>query len=401
MSTTLPNMGLVQPTLGGSSGEWDGELNDDLALLDAHDHSPGKGPRIPTSGIGINADLTFGGLYAPINLHRLTFASIVALSSSNKSLFVSTSDNELYWRSNAGVNVKLTNGAALNVAAFTGGIGGDYAAVGAAVAYDDSLDRYTFKQESPGNWARLACGDVRLFQTGTTESVFVGLAVPTALASSYTITMPLTAPASTSPVQMTSAGVLTSGASDAMTVGGLLTASAGVTATTVQASGLVTASAGVTCAANQHVTVSGTGAFRHGDRVLTVGAASFTPGNNFSSASINYSASSNEWVMGTAPNDILGAGVPLAAGDRIVSLTWHFSKGGSASGMIFTLLTRNGTTVTTRDTVSDGTSGAGFISTTRAAINYTIVSGDAVWLQVQSSNAAHRFAHCIVTFDRP
>lgn len=184
-------MSLKQPTQGASgAGLWDDDWDDNAELIDAHDHTTGKGTRVPTAGININADLTFSSLYAPTNLHRLTFASIVALSSDNKSLFVSSADNELYWRSNAGTNVKLTSGASLNVAAFTGGIGGDYAAVGAAVAYDDAADRYTFKQQSPGNWARLACGPVRLFEFNTSESVYVELAAPAALGASYTLTWP-------------------------------------------------------------------------------------------------------------------------------------------------------------------------------------------------------------------
>ena len=213
--TTLPNMGLTLPERGAAgSGEWHDTMDANYALEDAHDHTTGKGARVPTAGININADLTFGGVYAPINLHRITFSSVAALSSNNKSLFVSSADNELYWRSNVGTNVKLTNGAALNVAAFTGGIGGDYAAVGAAVAYDDAADRYTFKQQSPGNWARLACGPVRLFEFNTTESVYVEMAAPAALGASYTVTWPTALPASEQPVSVGSTGQLIFGHGD-------------------------------------------------------------------------------------------------------------------------------------------------------------------------------------------
>lgn len=207
---TLPNMGLVQGAIAGDVGTWGTIVNNALATTDAHDHTPGKGVKVPVTGLNINGDVSFGSVHAPTNLHRLSFASIAALSSNNKSLFVSSADNELYWRSNAGVNVKMTAAAALNVAAFTGGIGGDYAAVGAAVAFDDSGDRYTFKQNSPGfTWARMASGEVRIFETGSTDSVFVGLAAPAALAGSYTVTWPLALPADTRPLNVTSAGVAT------------------------------------------------------------------------------------------------------------------------------------------------------------------------------------------------
>lgn len=189
--TTYPNIGLTLPVRGVSgAGVWDDTQDANTALIDAHDHSPGKGTTVKTNGIEINADLTFASLYAPINLHRLTFASIVALTSNNKSLFVNAVNNELTWRSSAGTNVQITNGAALNVGAFAGAIGGDYVSVAAALNFDDSGDRYTFKQNSGTGWARLASGDVRLFETGTSDAVFVGLAAPSALAVSYTMTFP-------------------------------------------------------------------------------------------------------------------------------------------------------------------------------------------------------------------
>src|ERR1044072_6827003 len=103
--TTTPNMGIDKPTLGGDAGAWDDKINAALDQIDAHDNSSGKATTVKTNGISINADLTFSSLYAPINLHRLTFASIVALTSNNKSLFVNAANNELTWRSNAGTNV--------------------------------------------------------------------------------------------------------------------------------------------------------------------------------------------------------------------------------------------------------------------------------------------------------
>lgn len=312
--TTLPQMGLVLPTRGApGSGIWDDTVDADLALIDAHNHSTGQGTAVPTAGININADLTFSSLYAPTNLHRITFASIVALTGNNKSLFVNTADNELYWRSNAGANVKLTSGSSLNVSAFTGGIGGDYAAVGAAVAFDDAGDRYTFKQNSPGfTWARLASGDVRLFETGTTDSVFVGLAAPAALAGSYTITMPLAVPAATRPVQMSSAGVLTAGDSDNVAVGG-----------TLSAAGLVTATAGATAAANQHFTVSGTGEYKHGDRTLTINALD---GN----ASAVWAVNTTTKAMESNGSGDLPVVLPLKVGDRIKSMRFMLIGNGTA-----------------------------------------------------------------------
>jgi hypothetical protein len=206
---TLPNTGVITPTPGGDNGTWDDKNNAAWSNYDGHRHEDGNGLRIRPAGIDINADLTFNSLYAPIALHRLTFASIVALTSNNKSLFVNTSDNELYWRSNTGTNVKLTAGNALNVAAFTGGFGAGYTSASAAADYDDSTEQYTFKQAAAGAWSRLGVGGIRLYEFGTTETLRVGLLAPAGLAGSYDVTLPLAAPASTQLVQMSSAGVLT------------------------------------------------------------------------------------------------------------------------------------------------------------------------------------------------
>jgi hypothetical protein len=207
--TTLPNMGLTLPTRGPSgAGLWGDTDDANLALTDAHDHASGRGVRIKTAGISIDADLSFSSLYAPTALNRITFSSIAALSSNNKSLFVSNADNELYWRSNAGANVKLTSGSSLNVAAFTGGIGGDYTAVSASVQYDDANKRYTFKQGGGTTWARLQSGPLRLVELGTSETVFVEQAAPSALAASYTVTWPLALPGSSVFVKIDNTGQL-------------------------------------------------------------------------------------------------------------------------------------------------------------------------------------------------
>lgn len=206
--TTLPSMGLVLPTRGAAgAGAWDDTIDADLGLVDAHDHTPGKGEMIPVAALSIDDDVSFSGAYAPINLHRLTFASVTALSTNNKSLFVSSSDNELYWRSNAGANVKITNGAALNVAAFTGGFGAGYSSAGAVADYDSSTTRYTFKTGT-GTWARAAFGGIRLYEHGTSAATYVELLSPASLASTYSVTFPAALPASTAVVQMSSAGAL-------------------------------------------------------------------------------------------------------------------------------------------------------------------------------------------------
>lgn len=204
--TTLPNMAIDLPVLGGDSGTWDDKINAGFGLVDAHDHSSGKGVTVKSAGISINADLPFGG-WGATTLGKTAFSAVAPLASGTKTLFVSNVDNELYWRTNAGANVKLTAGASINTS-LVGGIVGDYASVGAAVAYDDANKRYTFKTQT-ATWARLATGPVRIYEYNTTDSVYVEHAVAAALAASYTVTWPAALPASKAKISISAAGVVT------------------------------------------------------------------------------------------------------------------------------------------------------------------------------------------------
>ena len=201
---TLPNMSLVTPAQGGDSGTWDDKINACFVLADAHDHTAGKGARVPTAGLNINADVPMGG-FGITALGKITFNTIAAPVSGSKNLFVNSADNELYWRSNAGVNVKLTSGASINTT-LVGGIVGDYSSVGAALAYDDANKRYTFKTQT-ATWARTASGPIRIYEFNTSESVYVEHVAAAALAASYTVTWPVPPGAQTA-IQMASSGDL-------------------------------------------------------------------------------------------------------------------------------------------------------------------------------------------------
>src|SRR5256885_15844502 len=154
--TTLPNMGLILPTRGApGSGHWADTVDADLALMDAHNHQSGRGLPINSAALAIDGDVSFGSLWAVTNMQRVSFAAVTALAANNKSLFVSLADNELYWRSNAGSNVKLTAANALNVAAFVGGIGGVFISVSEGGNYHDGHKLDTVKESRGTNRVRL------------------------------------------------------------------------------------------------------------------------------------------------------------------------------------------------------------------------------------------------------
>lgn len=59
------NMGLTVPVPGVTPGPtYATEISNDLILIDAHDHTTGKGVKVPTAGLNINANLSFNGFGA-------------------------------------------------------------------------------------------------------------------------------------------------------------------------------------------------------------------------------------------------------------------------------------------------------------------------------------------------
>lgn len=113
-----PNMGLTFPTRGpAGTGLWGDTLDNDFTSIDGHDHTSGKGVRVPVSGLNINDDVSFSGLYGVSNTSRVQFSAIAAsgLTGKNMSLFVSDGSsglvaNELYWRNNDGTHIRITSG---------------------------------------------------------------------------------------------------------------------------------------------------------------------------------------------------------------------------------------------------------------------------------------------------
>lgn len=215
-----PNMGLTLPTDKGSEDVWDSILDTLFGLIDSHGHTTGQGVPIVSAALRINADVSasFSGTsYAFTDLKAVDFAAVAvaAVAGYAGALFVNSADNELYYRTTAGVNVKFTNGASLNVAGFVGGIGGDYSAVGALESYDDATSRYLFQSEgSPRPWAGLAGGNVDIYQQAPSIVNRVRLQSPSALAASYAWVFPAAVPAATQ--------LLTVGAAGALAVDGVL-----------------------------------------------------------------------------------------------------------------------------------------------------------------------------------
>lgn len=245
-----PNMSLVLPTDHGSADAWDVILDAVFGLVDAHDHTAGKGVQVPSAALKINADVSwsFGGAnFSITDLKAIDFAPVAAAGVAGLAgaLFINSADNELYYRTTAGVNVKFTNGAALNVTAFTGGIGGDYSAIGALVDFDDASDTYRFKQQVATlvrQFAKISTADLQLFEykaAGATPvpAFSVRQKSPAALAASYTMQWFAALPAGQVLAQLDAGGTWT---------------------------------ASNTIANNTDITLQGTGKIKRGNQTITV-----------------------------------------------------------------------------------------------------------------------------------
>lgn len=372
---TLPNMGLVTPVLGADSGNWDDKINACFALTDAHDHTEGKGVAITVAAMDIDDDIPMGG-FGLVNVGTVAFSAVTALTSGSKSLFVSSADNELYWRTNSGTNVKLTDGASINTT-LVGGIVGDYSSVGAEVAYSDADQVYTFKdQESPTKkWARLASGPVRIYQFDTTESVYVEHAVDAALASSYTVTWPAALPGSTALMQISSAGV-------------------------VSYSNTIVES--VTIPTGKTITLAGTADIKHSTRRATVPLHLMASSTSMGAvADVPYAVTSSGTPWDYRSMSLSSVG--LREGDKVTKVRLRFSGNDGSQVNLYVFHYRYDTGDAT--TTSNSTSASGYIEVVPGSGKNTIEEHDTMLdvmsVSVDGSSATPVTMQMEVYWERP
>lgn len=152
------NMGIVTPVVLGEVGPlWASELNTALATtIDAHDHTTGKGVRIPTAGLNINANLDFNdfgldavGYYAMTAIAQPAGAHPIAVFAS-----VQGGVTELFYEDDQGRDIQITNngtvGGTVNI---DKGFTGDYDSTpgtGTASAYYDSASATFVFYRAPG-----------------------------------------------------------------------------------------------------------------------------------------------------------------------------------------------------------------------------------------------------------
>lgn len=162
----------------------------------------------------------------------------------------------------------------------------------------------------------------------TTVGGTLGVTGATTLSSSLSVAGALTQTGGGATVLSGTLGV--TGAttlSSSLSVAGVLTQTGGgatALSGTLGVTGLITANAGVTAGANQHVTVSGTGQYKHAGQILSFTGVSFVAG----AGTVGYTTDGG---ISSTSACVLLASIPLKVGDRITSITVTFD---SATGTV-------------------------------------------------------------------
>jgi hypothetical protein len=192
-------MSLPVPVVGSESGpDFAYDINSSLALIDSHDHTPGKGVQLTSGSLNINANLSFNGFQA-INVGAVTLAP-QSVTPPGGSLYESGVD--LFYVDGLGNNIQITE---------SGGIAGTPGSITglvppASVTYVAASRTFVFASDSTIS-ANLDAASI-LMRNITPNSTFaVTLQPPASLSSNYSITLP-TLPAQKNFVTMDTSGIL-------------------------------------------------------------------------------------------------------------------------------------------------------------------------------------------------
>jgi hypothetical protein len=112
--TQSPNMNLIIPTVGAEPGPtYAADINNDLTLVDQHDHSPGKGVQITPAGLNINASLNIQG-NALSNVGSVILANQTSGDTTLQSLYAApggetpTATADLWYTDSNGIAIQIT-----------------------------------------------------------------------------------------------------------------------------------------------------------------------------------------------------------------------------------------------------------------------------------------------------
>lgn len=118
MSNTItPNMGMTNPTPQSEPGPlYATEISGDINILDAHDHTPGKGALITPAGMDITSDLTFQGNNATNERSTRYTVNNTTLGGVGDLNCVYDVNGDLWFNNGSGTPIQITAGSIVNTA---------------------------------------------------------------------------------------------------------------------------------------------------------------------------------------------------------------------------------------------------------------------------------------------
>lgn len=205
-----PNMMLLPPTVSVTTGPaWASALNACFDLIDAHDHSAGKGTPVTAAGLNINTDLGFNGNNA-FALRTTRYSQLVATPSGTSDLgIVYVKNGELTYRDTSAREVPITS--AGSIAGATGTISGLSAPASASFNAVSGLFSLFKDTNKPG---KLNVSDIAVSEYNVASPNSITIKSASGVATPYSITLPSAVPTQAGVISMSTGGVLTTGLAD-------------------------------------------------------------------------------------------------------------------------------------------------------------------------------------------
>lgn len=226
--------------------------------------------KVAATDLDIASDVSFksGAVYSGArDLQRAAFQSqtgaLTAVSNPNT---VYVLNGDLHYIDQAGNLVQITASGAVNVSTTGGVTGAGYGTGGVEVNWDSVNTRYRMRSGAGvDSFADVQCADLILNDASGNNIRFQAPAI----GSDYTATLPTGLPGSTSLLQWTSAGLMSSTTAPTLTgltVNGAATVTGTVTTGTLNPISLVTTGGGIQAVSGQNVRISGTGKYARGSK---------------------------------------------------------------------------------------------------------------------------------------
>lgn len=215
---TTPNMDLTLPGVAGTQNPTPGpvyanEFNDNMSVIDVHNHTAGKGLKVPTAGININADFSFND-FDVTGVQTLGLGVSTVPSSASRTLSSSktggSTSTDLYYTDAEGDLIQFTrNGALISASSAQGWpvlTSPTFVTYGGGTV---GAGHFSFFQDGGApRYASIWAGSYVLFAPSVSNPTH-SLTLTAAPSSTYVLTLPATPPSVVSLLQMDTSGTVT------------------------------------------------------------------------------------------------------------------------------------------------------------------------------------------------